>query len=101
MQSWASRRKAIVKKVRAFPKLIEQEKSFETQPPSVFVFCDSNTGMPQFRSEAARDVVARSSRSATMAKRMLASGPAAGTKREADAVCIAVDEMRMILPPVS
>jgi DNA-binding CsgD family transcriptional regulator len=56
LQSWASRRKAIVKKVRAFPKLIEQEKQFETQAPSVFVFCDSNTGMPQFRSESARDI---------------------------------------------
>ena len=30
-----------------------------------------------------------------------ASGPAAGTRREADAVCNAVDEMRMTLPPVS
>jgi DNA-binding CsgD family transcriptional regulator len=56
MQSWASRRKAIVKKVRAFPKLIEHDKKFETQHPSVFVFCDSSSGMPQFRSESARDV---------------------------------------------
>jgi DNA-binding CsgD family transcriptional regulator len=54
MQSWASRRKAIVKKVQAFPKLVENDKKFEQQP-SVFVFCDSTTGMPQFRSESARD----------------------------------------------
>jgi len=56
MQSWASRRKAIVKKVRAFPKLVEQAKKFETQQPSVFVFCDSTTGVPQFRGEASRDI---------------------------------------------
>jgi DNA-binding CsgD family transcriptional regulator len=55
MQSWASRRKAIVKKVRAFPKLVEQNKKIEAQQPSVFVFCDSSTGVPQFRSESAHD----------------------------------------------
>jgi DNA-binding CsgD family transcriptional regulator len=55
MQSWASRRKAIVKKVRAFPKLVENGKKFEQQNPSVFVFCDAATGMPQFKSESARD----------------------------------------------
>jgi DNA-binding CsgD family transcriptional regulator len=45
-----------VKKVQAFPKFVEQDKKFETQNPSVFVFCDSTTGMPQFRSESARDI---------------------------------------------
>lgn len=45
-----------MKKVRAFPKFVEQDKSFETQNPSVFVFCDATTGMPQFKSEAARDI---------------------------------------------
>jgi DNA-binding CsgD family transcriptional regulator len=45
-----------VKKVRAFPQPIEEVKQFETQPPSVFVFCDSATGMPQFRSESAQSI---------------------------------------------
>jgi DNA-binding CsgD family transcriptional regulator len=54
MQSWASRRKAIVKKVRAFPKLVEEQ--FETRHPSMFVFCDATTGAAQFRSASARDL---------------------------------------------
>ncbi|MGC2721506.1 MAG: helix-turn-helix transcriptional regulator, partial [Candidatus Acidiferrales bacterium] len=32
------------------------EQKFEMQHPSVFVFCDATTGMPQFKSESARDV---------------------------------------------
>jgi DNA-binding CsgD family transcriptional regulator len=45
-----------VKKVRAFPKLVESDKKFRQEQPSVFVFCDANSGAPQFRSEAAGDL---------------------------------------------
>jgi DNA-binding CsgD family transcriptional regulator len=45
-----------VKKVRAFPQPIEEVQQHETQAPSVFVFCDSATGMPQFRSESAQNI---------------------------------------------
>lgn len=45
-----------MKKLRAFPKLVESEKTFNQEHPRVFVFCDSNSGAPQFRSEAAADL---------------------------------------------
>ena len=53
------------------------------------------------RGAAERDEITRRSRSVARPNTTLASGPAAGTRREADAVCIAVEEMRMTLPPVS
>ena len=53
MQSWASRRKAIVKKASAFPKLVHQEKKRPVNhSTNVFVFCDKSTGVSQFRAES-------------------------------------------------
>jgi DNA-binding CsgD family transcriptional regulator len=45
-----------VKKVRVFPRLIEQQKKRETNQPNTFVFCERTTGMAQFRAESNVDV---------------------------------------------
>ena len=45
-----------MKKLRAFPKLVESDKKFNQEHPRVFVFCDTNSGAPQFRSEAVADL---------------------------------------------
>jgi DNA-binding CsgD family transcriptional regulator len=53
MQSWASKRKATVKKAAAVPKLVDHEKKKAvSNSGSMFVFCDKSTGMSQFRAES-------------------------------------------------
>jgi len=38
-----------VKKPRAFPKLVQQQKKREANPSNLFVFCEKETGVAQFR----------------------------------------------------
>jgi DNA-binding CsgD family transcriptional regulator len=53
MQSWASKRKAKLKKATAIPKLVHHEKKrVVSHPGNMFVFCDKSTGMSQFRAES-------------------------------------------------
>jgi DNA-binding CsgD family transcriptional regulator len=44
-----------VKKVRVFAKLIPQEKKQVLSKPNVFVFCETTTGVAQFRTESKAD----------------------------------------------
>jgi DNA-binding CsgD family transcriptional regulator len=44
--------KAIVKKIRMFPKLVQRQKKQNGGQPNVFVFCESTTGVAQFRAES-------------------------------------------------
>jgi DNA-binding CsgD family transcriptional regulator len=44
-----------VKKVRVFAKLIPQEKKQVPSKPNVFVFCETTTGVAQFRTESNAD----------------------------------------------
>jgi len=41
-----------VKKVRVFPRLVEQHKKRESNQANTFVFCERTTGMAQFRAES-------------------------------------------------
>ena len=53
MQSWASTRKAIVKKASEYPKLVQSEKKRPVnRGTNLFVFCDKATGVSQFRAES-------------------------------------------------
>lgn len=40
-----------MKKLRSLPKLVPQNKKQETNPPSVFVFCEKSTGAARFHAE--------------------------------------------------
>jgi DNA-binding CsgD family transcriptional regulator len=44
-----------VKKVRAFPKLVPQDRRSETNSPKVFVFCERSTGAARFHAESNSD----------------------------------------------
>jgi DNA-binding CsgD family transcriptional regulator len=44
-----------VKKLRAFPKLMQQQKKQEVAIPNLFVFCEKKTGVAQFRAASTRD----------------------------------------------
>jgi DNA-binding CsgD family transcriptional regulator len=44
-----------VKKVRVFGKLAQQEKKQDSNKPSFFVFCETSTGLAQFRTESTTD----------------------------------------------
>ena len=44
-----------MKKVQSFPKLVAQNKKQETNPPSVFVFCEKSTGAARFHAESSSD----------------------------------------------
>src|SRR5271169_2419641 len=56
MQSWASRRKAQLKKVRVFPKFAPREEKQETNHPNLFLFCESSSGTAQFRATGGGDL---------------------------------------------
>lgn len=45
----------IVKKVRVFPRLVQQQKKREANLTNVFVFCDKMTGVAQFRASSNAD----------------------------------------------
>jgi DNA-binding CsgD family transcriptional regulator len=45
-----------VKKVRVFAKLLHQEKKQISSKPNVFVFCETTTGVAQFRAESKTDL---------------------------------------------
>jgi DNA-binding CsgD family transcriptional regulator len=47
--------KTSVKKVRVFSKLMHQEKKLVLDKPNVFVFCETTTGVAQFRTESNAD----------------------------------------------
>ncbi len=44
-----------VKKIRVFGKLVQQEKKQDSNKPNLFVFCETSTGVAQFRTEAYAD----------------------------------------------
>ena len=44
-----------VKKVRVFGKLVQHDKKQEPNKPNLFVFCETSTGVAQFRTEAYAD----------------------------------------------
>ena len=44
-----------MKKLRAFPKLMQQQKKQEVAIPNLFVFCEKKTGVAQFRAASTRD----------------------------------------------
>jgi DNA-binding CsgD family transcriptional regulator len=44
-----------VKKIRVFGKLAQQEKKQESNKPNFFVFCETTTGVAQFRTESTAD----------------------------------------------
>jgi DNA-binding CsgD family transcriptional regulator len=48
-------KEAIVKRVRAFPKLVPQSRKNESNPPNVFVFCEKSTGAARFHAESNSD----------------------------------------------
>jgi DNA-binding CsgD family transcriptional regulator len=45
----------IVKKVRAFPRLVQQQKKREANLSNLFVFCEKTTGVAQFRAASNAD----------------------------------------------
>jgi DNA-binding CsgD family transcriptional regulator len=45
----------IVKKIRAFPKLVQQQKKQEASTSNLFVFCEKTTGVAQFRASSNAD----------------------------------------------
>lgn len=55
-----------MKKVRAFPKLVQQEKRQEVRPPNTFIFCERTTGMSQFRAECNADLNSTVERTAAL-----------------------------------
>jgi DNA-binding CsgD family transcriptional regulator len=44
-----------VKRVRAFPKLVPQDRKTESNPANVFVFCEKSTGAARFHAESNSD----------------------------------------------
>ena len=55
VQPWPKTERPIVKRVRAFPKLVPQSKKHESDPPNVFVFCEKSTGAARFHAESNSD----------------------------------------------
>lgn len=55
VQPWTRTERPIVKKVRAFPKLVPQSRKHESNPPNVFVFCEKSTGAARFHAESNSD----------------------------------------------
>jgi DNA-binding CsgD family transcriptional regulator len=45
----------IVKKIRAFPKLVQQQKKRQASTSNLFVFCEKTTGVAQFRASSNAD----------------------------------------------
>jgi DNA-binding CsgD family transcriptional regulator len=41
-----------VKKIGEFPKLVQRDKKQQSDQPNVFIFCESTTGVAQFRTES-------------------------------------------------
>lgn len=44
-----------MKKIRVFPKLVQQQKKREASSPNLFVFCERKTGVAQFRANSNAD----------------------------------------------
>lgn len=45
-----------MKRVRAFPKLVQQDRKREASQPNLFVFCERSSGIAQFRAELYGDL---------------------------------------------
>lgn len=45
-----------LKKVRVFPRLCERESKPQSEPPKLFVFCEKESGVAQFRAESSADL---------------------------------------------
>jgi len=55
VQPWTKTERPIVKRVRAFPKLVPQRRKHESNPTNVFVFCEKSTGAARFHAESNSD----------------------------------------------
>jgi hypothetical protein len=55
VQPWTKTERPIVKRVRAFPKLVPQSRKNESNRPNVFVFCEKSTGAARFHAESSSD----------------------------------------------
>jgi DNA-binding CsgD family transcriptional regulator len=55
VQPWAKTERPIVKRVRAFPKLVPQNRKSASNPPGTFVFCEKSTGAARFHAETNTD----------------------------------------------